>query len=270
MLLKKLNMKNYIASIFKTLIWLTIFVIAVLVIFITVRLVVSKPNSSISTERPTSAADNHAGNINSTSNVTSIVLPTPAGRLLFSDNFDDGFAHNFDFYTGGWKVVDDGTGNKVLQMDSPQTCCADARFGPTNLPDGIVEFRFKVINTDYHAQVHVMEFSYRVSNDISNNATQYQLHYDPETSIINTIYQQNGGDWQPLEGNSGEGPIQGTTGGWITLRVKFQGENISVFINGNPFMTGLDTRINNGTLTLGANGPMIVQFDDLKVWDLSK
>ena len=195
------------------------------------------------------------------------MMPPVASKLIYSEDFEDGFAHNFDFYSGGWKVVDDGTGNKVLQMNSPQTCCADARFGPTNLSDGIVEFRFKVISTDYQVQVHVMEFSYRVI--FSGGDTQYQLHYDPETSIINTIYQQNGGDWQPLEGNSGEGPIQVQTGNWITLRVEFRKENISVLVNGNPFMTGLDFRINNGSLTLGANGPMIVQFDDLKVWDMT-
>jgi eukaryotic-like serine/threonine-protein kinase len=50
-----------------------------------------------------------------TPTLVSISTNNPNGTLLYNDNFEDGYAQGFNFYSGQWIVVDDGTGNKVLQ-----------------------------------------------------------------------------------------------------------------------------------------------------------
>jgi len=224
-----------------------------------------QPEPDPSLFSPISAQTQLPASIEALSTVaTSVSLPTPTGKLLWSDNFDDGFSHGFSFWTGDWKVVDDGTGNKVLQMNSPVTCCANAAFGPANLPDGIVEFRLKVVNPNNQAQGY---FGFRDQSSINGQWTHYFLVYDQNGPDLSMTYQENGGLWQPLEGISGGGLVFSQEGGWITLHIEFQGKNIRVFVDGNLFMIAEDSRDEDGGLILGAIGPAIAQFDDFKVWD---
>lgn len=194
--------------------------------------------------------------------------PSNAGNLLFSEDFEDGFADGFTFQSGGWKVVDDDAGNKVLEMTST-TCCANGLFGPSNISDGIMELRYKLMSADYQAQHHVSTFGFRLKTS-NGNFTSYSLIYEPDGSNLNLIYQENGGAWQPVERSSGGGSIPTQAGSWTTLRVEFQGKNIKVFVNGDSFMNAQDSRDNAGALILGANGSVVVQFDDIKVWKFSK
>lgn len=200
--------------------------------------------------------------------VSTDINSASAGKLLFSENLDDGYADGFTFQSGGWKVVDDNTGNKVLEMTST-TCCANGLFGPSNISDGIVELRYKVISADYQAQHHVATVGFRLKTS-TGNFTSYALIYEPDGFGLRLIYQENGGEWQPVERSSGGGSIQTQEGSWITLRVEFQGNNIKVFVNGEPFITAQDSRAKEGALILGANGVVTVQFDDIKVWEFSK
>ena len=191
--------------------------------------------------------------------------------ILFSENFDNGYAQDFSFYSGDWNVVDDGTGNNVLQMDSPSTCCALASYGPVSLSNGIIEVRIKVIGADYKAHLHVVELGFRSQTTPTNNITQYQLVFDPEESDFRVIYQENGGNWRSLEGVSGsDKSFRFQEGNWFTLRIEFLGENIKIFGDNQLLINAFDSRLDSGRLLIGGNGPVVIQFDDLKVWKLRK
>lgn len=225
------------------------------------------PALTIPTSTTVPSTGQQPAGLDTTTSATS-TQPASVGNLLFSEDFEDGFADGFSFQSGNWKVVDDSKGNKVLEMTST-TCCANGLFGPSSMSDGIVEFRYKLINANYQAQHHVATFGFRL-NITSGNFTSYSLIYEPDGSTLNFIYQENGGEWQPIERSSGGGSIQPQEDNWTTLRVEFQGENIKVFVNGNSFMSAQDSRDKAGALILGANGAVTVQFDDIKVWEYSK
>jgi hypothetical protein len=207
------------------------------------------------------------------------ILPMPAGKLLFNNNFEDGSAHGFNFIQGDWKVVDDGTGNKVLEGKT-NNGSSNAYFGPSDLIDGIFEIRFRVSSVDYQAQDHLVEFGFNNNQFFGGARTEDILIYDPAPPprLILT-YKEYGGPVKSTQEIFENGSIQNpegswTTlhpeGSWTTLRVEVQGKTIKVFANSNLFITVSDSRIDRGGLRLGALGSLITQFDDVKVWDLAK
>ena len=195
------------------------------------------------------------------------ILPTPTGKLLFSADFGDGFTHGFEFNAGGsWKVVDDGTGNKVLQLNSPSTGSAIAVFGPDNLTDGIVEFRMRTVSADSQAQQGVFEFGFRFQDP--DHWNQYLVLFNPIGFKLDMNFQDTNSVWNIMEGISGSGSIQTQDGSWFKVRVEFQGEKMGVFVNGTRFITAEDSRLEKGgSLSFGAYGPVVVQLDDIKVWN---
>jgi hypothetical protein len=200
------------------------------------------------------------------------ILPAPTGTLLWSDDFNDGFTHGFSFHGGDWRVVDDGTGIKVLQVISPTSCCATTTFGPDNISDGIVEFRFRVISADYQAQKYFLFINYRFSTP-NGEITSYYLTYIPypEGPVLFLGYSPGtGASGDRLEGTSGSGSIPSQVGDWTTLRVELKGKNMRVFVDENLMISAYDSRIIQGALQITANGPLVVQFDDFKVWDFAQ
>ncbi|MEP7288323.1 MAG: hypothetical protein ABI947_21440 [Chloroflexota bacterium] len=205
-----------------------------------------------------------------TAGVAVTTLPTPTGKLLFSENFEDGSAHGFSFYAGNWTVIADGTGNKVLEVKTSDGSM-NASFGPPNFLNGTIEFRFRVISADYQIQYHIVDLGLRNQTVINGDWTEYVVAYDPASlPSLYLNYQEKGGSWQPLEGNSGGGTIQDPNGGWVALRVEAQEKNIRVFVNGQLYTTAHDSRIEQGGgLYLGGLGNLTVQFADFKIWDIS-
>ena len=192
-------------------------------------------------------------------NSTETILPIPIGELLFSEDFEDGFSKGIAFNSGSWKVVDDGTGNKVLEQNS-NTNSGDAVIGPPyikNFSDGVIEFRFKTINGE-------MQLSFRL-NSSNNGYTSYPLMYG--LGGFQLLYQENGA-WQPIEGTTINGSDQLFDNGWIILRVEAKKNNINIFANGNLVISAYDSRISEGRIDFGGSGN--IQFDDLKVWDISQ
>ncbi len=194
--------------------------------------------------------------VNSTPvNSADVVSPIPVGKLQFSEDFEDGFSNGITFNSGDWKVIDDGTGNKVLMNSSN----GDAVIGPpytSNFSDGVLEFRFKTANN--------MQVAFRLVST-SNGYTSYPLFYDFNSFQLH--YQKNGGTWQPVEGTSINGTNQLFNNEWITVRVETQGANINIYANSTLVIAAYDSRISEGRIDFGGTD---VQFDDFKIWDISQ
>ena len=207
-----------------------------------------------------------------TSTPTAIVLPTPAGKLLFNNDFNDGSSRGFHFRSGKWSVVDDGTGNKVLQADPVSANnLPNATFGPANFTDGTVEFRLRITRADLQLDHHVAEFGFRNQALISGNQTHYILAYEPAPPPgLTMYYQEKGGPWQSLDTGPGGVPMPNGVGDWASVRVELQGQDMNVLVDGSPLLTVSDSRDSGGGLFLAALGDLTVQFDDINVWGPSK
>jgi len=187
------------------------------------------------------------------------VSTTPTGKLVFSDDFEDGLAHGFSFNVGNWQVVDDGTGNKVLEqnMSSDWT---NASWGPSNFSDGIIELRLRVISSSDPNAGTWLGIRYH-----SASVTGYPVFYNFPYNCVNLNYQENGGQYQALSGCN----MQFPKGAWITIQVEVQGANFQLFVNGDYIATASDSRSMQGILNIGTSPNTVAQFDDFKVWDLS-
>ena len=215
----------------------------------------SQPTTTTESVSATEIIDATPALVNSTPvNSTGVILPIPVGKLQFSEDFEDGFSNGISFNSGGWKVIDDGTGNKVLLNSSN----GDAVIGPPytpNFSDGVLEFRFKTANR--------MQVSFRLVST-NNGYTSYPLLYGLGSFQLH--YQKNGA-WQPIEGTTMNGSDQLFNNQWITLRIETQGNNINIYANGNLVISAYDSRISEGRIDFGGTD---VQFDDFKVWDISQ
>ncbi|MBZ0098951.1 MAG: hypothetical protein K8F30_07690, partial [Taibaiella sp.] len=89
----------------------------------------------------------------STRTPTAPITPMPTGKLVYNDEFEDGLAHQFSFFAGSWKVIEETTDNKVLEAITDGGG-ANASFGTPNFTDGIIEYRFRILKVDYQAQHH--------------------------------------------------------------------------------------------------------------------
>ena len=185
------------------------------------------------------------------------MLPTPTGKLVYSENFEDGFAHEFTYNGGSWNVIDDGTGNKVLEL-KPEAPHDNASFGPTVFSDGVIEYRFKVINGDNP----LLQFNFRMNPAI---ASDYLVLYNPGS--LSLLYQDPVTGWGPVEASSGNGTSQFGNGEWITIRVEAFGQQIKLFAGGNLVTRDLDSRSKSGMLFFTAYPNSDILFDDIKVWE---
>lgn len=188
-------------------------------------------------------------------------------KPVYSEDFESGFAQGFQFLWGNWSVVDDGTGNKVLEQNNNSEW-SEVKFGPDSFSDGVVEFRFRVVRDSdgYNSVVLYLR------ETPGENGTTYNISYSAVTGITGVSYTPPGKGWQPVEATSGAAkvfPAVGTSiGSWVTMRVVAQGKQIQVFLDNDLIITASDSRISKGILTLGAFENRVVQFDDFKVWKL--
>ena len=132
--------------------------------------------------------------------MTATVTPeqtSPGEKLVYSEDFEDGFAQGFEFGQGNWSVVNDGSGNKVLEQSSFPTPTG-SNFGPLTFINGIIEFRFRVTNINAQGFPVVLTIRHQQAS-----GTQYivSCHMSEGTGIS---YSENNGGWQSMgEGTSG-------------------------------------------------------------------
>ena len=80
---------------------------------------------------------------------------SPGENLVYNEDFEDGFARGFEFGPGNWAVVDDGTGNKVLKSNNNKEW-TESIFGPDKFSDGVIEFRFRILQENKSSQSFVL------------------------------------------------------------------------------------------------------------------
>jgi formylglycine-generating enzyme required for sulfatase activity len=191
--------------------------------------------------------------------VLSAETPTPAGNLVFDEGFDDGFARGFTSNVGEWAVVDDGTGNNVLEVNSNDW--TNAFWGPSNLTDGVIEFRVKVLAKNNQSQTAGMFFRAHASS-----WTGYIVSYDAQYGSVGIKIQVNDSPWQPVEAVSGGGNIENANHDWVTLRVEAQGSIMKIYVNGKLMLSASDSRLKGGGMAIVTSPNTTAQFDDFKVW----
>jgi serine/threonine protein kinase len=188
----------------------------------------------------------------------------PSEKVIYSEDFEQGFAHGFEFGPGNWSVVDDGTGNKVLEQNMSGNPTG-SNFGPGVFSDGIIEFRFRVVSENPQTFPVVLTVRHQ-----QESGAEYIVSYFAPDGSTGISYAENNGGWQDMEAYAGSGKaFPYPKGSWVKMRMVANGDKMEVFLNGNLIITASDSRLSTGNLTIGTGPNIAVQFDDIKITELS-
>ncbi len=187
----------------------------------------------------------------------------PDQKLLFHADFNDGNRVGFRFFDGNWAVVDDGTGNKVLEQNNRTTQFSEwsnSRFY-TGFIDGIISFRFRSLVKHRDNDAVVLFFREQAEAERT-----YQVSYFPRTGQTKIGYQENGNEPGLMERASQPKKYPYQEGSWVTMRLVVQGEAVRVYLDDQLIVTTRDARIQSGDLMILTSPSQIIQFDDFNVW----
>jgi len=185
-------------------------------------------------------------------------LPPNAGQLLFNEDFEDNAASGFAFELGEWEIIKEKS-NFVLKGTATEsdTPAAKAYFGSNDFSDGIIEFRFKFLQSiglymDFHFQAE---------------KGSHVLHLSPdyESIFLSTITFQNGES--PVSVISSQSfTFQQNT--WYKVQLELQGSQITLNVDGNHILSVSDSLFEKGGMRFTLDPDTIVELDDVKVWSL--
>lgn len=184
-----------------------------------------------------------------------------SGTPVFSADFENGSTDNFTVDLGNWSVVDDGTGNKVLESATQTDKVSTIEFAPSDLNNFVVEYRVKLKN--YSAQEknsggHSLQFR-------KTPETYYTLLFDQTTPDISFDYVSNSGwNWTPVIGK----PFSLESDIWYDVKVESKGDELKAYVNGVLYLTISDSRLKNGNFALSVGTTTVYQFDNIKIWSL--
>jgi hypothetical protein len=211
----------------------------------------------------------------STFTPTSTLIPTPTQKLTptvtpayepmeldispsYSEDFETGASLGFHFYNGNWSVIDDESGNKVLEQNMVEHA-SSARIDLSGFSIGVIEYRFRVVGGD-NDKAHTVEIILPLQPPL--NSTSYVISHDELRGTQIWTYQEDIRAWQQLKTDNSTLLPKGS---WNTMRVESQENIMGIFINGHLVLTASDSKLgDNFTIYTVAN--LIVQFDDFKVW----
>lgn len=166
---------------------------------------------------------------------------------LFSEDFSSGEASGFKIINGIWSVVDDGSGNKVLEGNGGQIT-----FGP-DLEDFNLKLRIKIIQgsdpVDIYFRKHLYEF--------------YTLFIHPNESIVDLAFVTVNPP-QPWSIEHIKVPVYTVKSGqWATVRIEAVDDQIKVFIDGFELINVTNSKLRNGIFGINCDNDSIVQIDDI-------
>lgn len=200
---------------------------------------------------------------------TAVALSTQEARirqainLVVNEDFQDGVANGFT--NGGqggdwsWDVIDDGTGNKVFQVENSNNTWSYSPFGPTEFSDGIVQFRVRWENfSDSGSGIAILNFR------LASQGEGYVLAMYPYENKMSLNYFGSNSNWVLLN-NSVPLP-QFNKNEWYTVRLEAWGKSLQVYLNEVSICTSNDTQFSKGQISIGAGPGTAAQFDDIKVW----
>lgn len=175
-------------------------------------------------------------------------------QLPFKEDFQDN-KDDFVELVGNWKIIEDSSeaGNLVIQI-TPNASNPDSAyitFGPKNLTDFTIEYRFKYINLNKQTDNWVW-FVFH---------TDYAMSCSPYYDVLDIIDFSNDDDWIWLI----QFPTTYKTNNWYSVRVESTGSNVKFYLDGNLLGRLRDMRVpaTSKRLKLYVGSDVTVQFDDI-------
>ncbi len=199
--------------------------------------------------------------------------PIPEIAILYREDFADSKADGFDdqtWTTDRFKVVDDGTGNRVWQGSGhPEVVLDDASIDRTE--NYGISLRFYFPN-------EMVAFGLGVREDPTNTCRRYHLHIDPAWSRMEQVFDSdchaesfapNYGDtvWEPFQANR-----------WYQVWIEVRDTSMRWRFDDGPIYEVTDT-VNpvyrTGTFGIDIWGNMgskseVVWIDDIVIWSLDE
>jgi hypothetical protein len=186
---------------------------------------------------------------------------TSFGQLIYDENFNDGTDDGFFYENGNWSIVDDGSGNKVLESGKSNNW-SYARFGPTNFSNGTIEYRVRLTEYDSSNYSGLAFLIFREQPQASYIfASDYKyLTLDFKYTGDDTSYK-----WTEIDNGTTSFDLQKNK--WYSVRVTVSGNRILVYLDQRLAIDTTDSRLTNGKIKFGsASFSTVAQFDDVRVW----
>ena len=186
------------------------------------------------------------------------VEPSKYNNLSFSEDFENGTKDfEIDGGSGSLKIVDDGTGNKALELSDAGTSSLLVTFGPKNIANYVIEYRVKIVSLD----------DKQYDSGIANLILRYTKWGGPfYVFSFDPFHQNSSFYYYPPYEKIGEAPSRIVTGQWYDIRVEIDGENLDVSIDGVQVIQTTDSRLNSGGLGFQIYSNTTTYFDDVKIW----
>ena len=172
------------------------------------------------------------------------------GTFLVLEDFEDEQVQmpGYSADSNLWQIVDDGTGNKVFQIDNREgEGTSGFSFGADEWENYSVDYRIKYLENGYVGlQVRSDGLGFYIVN---MGLGDLYLAYSTPTEWVRMTTKLP--------------PIQ--TNAWHTVRVAVEGEAIKVFIDDNQWIDEQDSRYKKGWLLMFAESGAHAQIDDIHV-----
>ena len=186
--------------------------------------------------------------------------------LIFKQNFEAGNMDGFRLMGGDWSVVPESNTNKVLQATESETQnWPYIEFGPENFHDGVIQYRFNIIEKGGSDASVGMEYIYfRVTGDYTYDSYTFQIQSKSNIEEVDYVPHMND-LWTTLQGKY----IVISSNRWYTVRLEVNGWNFKVYLDGVLFIDTFDPlhQIDAGRLGFQGSPKSMIWFDDVQVWE---
>lgn len=193
-----------------------------------------------------------------TSKPTTKVSSDPS--ILFSEDFEDGRAQNFNYTSGNWKIVQESRENKVYEIDNSDIngFSSILTFGSKTWQNYEIQYRVKMLNLIGNDVPEVLlYFAY-------NDPTGYVLNLQPSSEVADLVPVVSG-QW----GNGVARHYKYSSNVWYAIRVIAQESTIQVYIN-NVLIADTDYQVKAGSVEINIGPKAKIQLDDIKVTKVGK
>lgn len=192
---------------------------------------------------------------------TPTTTPTnvPQESILYSEDFEDGEAQNWDTYYATWTIEEDDA-SKFWRGT-----------GPTNYPQAWLDLEKLGISSS-NWDNYAIELNIRFQNDEANTGFFTCVRTDGGSqfysAVITTqwshVARYYNGEYQVLR----EGTTTLTQGRWYTLRVEVEGTEIRFYVDNRIAISAEDSSLSSGSIGFYMGGGDIVDIDNIRVWSL--
>jgi eukaryotic-like serine/threonine-protein kinase len=218
-----------------------------------------------SSNPPSTTSESSSPDAKPASTIVAPVSMLGTGETLLEEDFESGQARGFTPENGKWSIVDDGTGNKVLNGDATNASWSYNRFYPEFF-DGIIQYKVRFVEHDPRDTSSGIVFLI-IRENWPDGMYQYNINiYDKSANFIGAM---GDGPWVTIKGENNSYRYNFQKNKWYSVRLEIDGENLRAYIDDKLVSSVQDDRLKVGMLSLGIAPNTIVQFDDIKVASFS-